>query len=53
MGLVPKVRVCVSKAMSVHQLHPQGHPLTWQERLLCILDVPGLCAAALGEEIRL
>ena len=19
--------------MSVHQLHPQGHPLTWQERL--------------------
>lgn len=27
--------------------------LMWQERLLCILDVPGLCAAALGEEIRL
>jgi thiamine biosynthesis protein ThiC len=19
--------------MSIHQLHPQGHPLTWQERL--------------------
>lgn len=26
--------------------------LTWRERLLCILDVPGLCAAALGEEGR-
>lgn len=26
--------------------------LTWHERLLCILDVPGLCAAALGEEVR-
>ena len=22
-----------NKRMSIHQLHPQGHPLTWQERL--------------------
>jgi chemotaxis signal transduction protein len=27
--------------------------ITWNERLLCILDVPRLCAAALGEEVTL